>query len=119
LRFRWRRVLHAVSLAEGPERIAMEWWRTCKTPHPRGIISASKTTMAAASGSTATASTNAKPRPALVHAWGVRMSAYAENAENKMGKDKNLDWPSRRIFRFCAGRRIHMSFFVSARGVAA
>ena len=28
LRFRWRRVLHAVSLAEGPERIAMEWWRT-------------------------------------------------------------------------------------------
>jgi protein ImuB len=28
LRFRWRRVLHAVALAEGPERIAMEWWRT-------------------------------------------------------------------------------------------
>lgn len=28
LRFRWRRVLHAVVLAEGPERIAMEWWRT-------------------------------------------------------------------------------------------
>ena len=26
LRFRWRRVLHAVALAEGPERIAMEWW---------------------------------------------------------------------------------------------
>ncbi len=31
LRFRWRRVLHAVSLAEGPERIAMEWWRTQDT----------------------------------------------------------------------------------------
>jgi protein ImuB len=28
LRFRWRRVQHAVALAEGPERIAMEWWRT-------------------------------------------------------------------------------------------
>ena len=28
LRFRWRRVLHAVVSAEGPERIAMEWWRT-------------------------------------------------------------------------------------------
>ena len=27
LRFRWRRVLHAVARAEGPERIAMEWWR--------------------------------------------------------------------------------------------
>lgn len=27
LRFRWRRVQHAVTLAEGPERIAMEWWR--------------------------------------------------------------------------------------------
>ena len=26
-RFRWRRVLHEVAVAEGPERIAMEWWR--------------------------------------------------------------------------------------------
>ncbi|MDZ3831826.1 MAG: DNA polymerase Y family protein [Sphingopyxis sp.] len=26
-RFRWRRVLHAVRLYEGPERIAAEWWR--------------------------------------------------------------------------------------------
>jgi protein ImuB len=28
LRFRWRRVLHHVALAEGPERIAPEWWRS-------------------------------------------------------------------------------------------
>ncbi|MCK0195914.1 DNA polymerase Y family protein [Ancylobacter sp. 6x-1] len=27
LRFRWRRVLHQVMHAEGPERIAPEWWR--------------------------------------------------------------------------------------------
>jgi protein ImuB len=27
VRFRWRRVLHEVAAAEGPERIAMEWWR--------------------------------------------------------------------------------------------
>ncbi len=27
LRFRWRRVLHEVIHAEGPERIAPEWWR--------------------------------------------------------------------------------------------
>lgn len=27
VRFRWRRVLHTVRLAEGPERIALEWWR--------------------------------------------------------------------------------------------
>ena len=27
LRFRWRKVGHAVSRAEGPERIACEWWR--------------------------------------------------------------------------------------------
>ncbi|MGO8711199.1 MAG: DNA polymerase Y family protein [Rhizomicrobium sp.] len=27
VRFRWRHALHAVALAEGPERIAMEWWR--------------------------------------------------------------------------------------------
>ena len=28
--FRWRRVLHRVARAEGPERVAPEWWRT---PH--------------------------------------------------------------------------------------
>ncbi len=27
VRFRWRRVLHEVAHVEGPERIAMEWWR--------------------------------------------------------------------------------------------
>jgi len=27
IRFRWRRVLHTASFAEGPERIEMEWWR--------------------------------------------------------------------------------------------
>ncbi len=27
VRFRWRRVVHAVHRAEGPERIAPEWWR--------------------------------------------------------------------------------------------
>ena len=27
LRFRWRRVLYDVAVAEGPERIAPEWWR--------------------------------------------------------------------------------------------
>jgi len=33
LRFRWRRVLHAVTRAEGPERIAMEWWKN-QSPQP-------------------------------------------------------------------------------------
>jgi protein ImuB len=28
VRFRWRRAWHQVARAEGPERIAMEWWRT-------------------------------------------------------------------------------------------
>jgi protein ImuB len=27
LRFHWRRVLHEVMASEGPERIAMDWWR--------------------------------------------------------------------------------------------
>ena len=27
VRFRWRRVEHRVAFAEGPERIAPEWWR--------------------------------------------------------------------------------------------
>jgi protein ImuB len=26
-RFRWRTVIHGVRHLEGPERIAMEWWR--------------------------------------------------------------------------------------------
>jgi protein ImuB len=30
IRFRWRRVLHEVTQSEGPERIAMEWWRDDK-----------------------------------------------------------------------------------------
>ena len=30
IRFRWRRVLHEVAAAEGPERIAMEWWRDAR-----------------------------------------------------------------------------------------
>ncbi|HEX3664634.1 MAG TPA: DNA polymerase Y family protein [Rhizomicrobium sp.] len=33
VRFRWRRVLHEIVLSEGPERIAMEWWRH-QTPQP-------------------------------------------------------------------------------------
>ena len=31
LRFRWRHVLHEVTRAEGPERIAPEWWREGKS----------------------------------------------------------------------------------------
>ncbi len=27
LRFRWRQVLHSVAEAQGPERIALPWWR--------------------------------------------------------------------------------------------
>ena len=36
LRFRWRRALHAVARAEGPERIAMEWWRH-QDPQPTRV----------------------------------------------------------------------------------
>ena len=32
IRFRWRRVLHEVARAEGPERIASEWWRGPNRP---------------------------------------------------------------------------------------
>lgn len=34
-RFRWRRVLHEIAHAEGPERVAPEWWRTEKEPKTR------------------------------------------------------------------------------------
>jgi protein ImuB len=33
IRFRWRRVMHDVARAEGPERIAPEWWRR-EDEHP-------------------------------------------------------------------------------------
>lgn len=33
--FRWRRVLYAVAEAEGPERIAPEWWQTGETERTR------------------------------------------------------------------------------------
>lgn len=32
LRFRWRNAVHVVHRMEGPERIAMEWWRTPAPP---------------------------------------------------------------------------------------
>src|SRR5690606_34508324 len=34
-RFRWRRVLHEVTKAEGPERIAAEWWHEKECPPTR------------------------------------------------------------------------------------
>ena len=34
IRFRWRRVFHVVVKAEGPERIAAEWWRTPEKAAP-------------------------------------------------------------------------------------
>jgi protein ImuB len=34
-RFRWRRALHVVKRAEGPERVAMEWWRHQKAKPTR------------------------------------------------------------------------------------
>jgi protein ImuB len=36
LRFRWRGQLHEVRLAEGPERIAAEWWRRREGHQPGG-----------------------------------------------------------------------------------
>lgn len=33
VKFRWRRALHVVAHAEGPERVAMEWWRH-QSPQP-------------------------------------------------------------------------------------
>ena len=35
VRFRWRRVLHEIARAEGPERIAPEWWRKANGAEPR------------------------------------------------------------------------------------
>lgn len=35
LRFRWRRVLHEIARAEGPERIAPDWWRDGPDEHTR------------------------------------------------------------------------------------
>ena len=56
--FTWRRVTHAVVRVEGPERIAMEWWKQTAMAR-RGIISASRMRRACVSGSFATGSMKA------------------------------------------------------------
>ena len=58
LRFKWRRVLHEIAAIEGPERIAAEWWRNDALT--RDYFHA-EDTRAAASGSIAKGSTDAKP----------------------------------------------------------
>jgi protein ImuB len=35
--FRWRRILHRVARADGPERIAAEWWRAATEPSDEDI----------------------------------------------------------------------------------
>lgn len=37
VRFRWRRQTHRVVRAEGPERIAAEWWRAAAPPPPDAV----------------------------------------------------------------------------------
>ena len=85
LRFRWRRVLHAVARAEGPERIAMEWWRH-QEPQPtrdyfRVEDERGPPLLALPRWACIERETEA---PALVHAWAVRMTAqlYAELARH-------------------------------------
>jgi protein ImuB len=36
--FTWRRVLHTVAQVEGPERIAMEWWRDSRARDEAGDV---------------------------------------------------------------------------------
>ena len=56
VRFRWRRALYHVARAEGPERIAAEWWRDgSDEPHPR-LFPRRGSRPATASGSFARAS---------------------------------------------------------------
>ena len=76
--FRWRRALYRVARAEGPERIAPEWWReeAGRARRP-ATISASRTRTAAATGSTGRASTAPPSAAALVPAWAFRMNALA------------------------------------------
>ncbi len=63
LRFRWRRALHEVIAAEGPERIEGAWWSEHGGP-ARAIISASRTKRACASGCFAPGSTAISTRRA-------------------------------------------------------
>ena len=59
--FRWRGVLHQVAEAQGPERIAPEWWRrTAEQTRDYFVV---EDAQAAASGSTAPASTAKRATP--------------------------------------------------------
>ena len=61
VRFRWRHVMHEVTAVEGPERIAMEWWRDEAGPraHAR-LFPGRKHAQACAPGCIATVFTAAR-----------------------------------------------------------
>ena len=77
VRFRWRHVLHEVAAAEGPERIAMEWWRDDGRPRADArLFPRREQGRARGSGSIAKGFTAARPAAAaLVSAWVVCVSA--------------------------------------------
>ena len=54
--FRWRRVVHRVRRADGPERIGGEWWRDTEEAERLRDYYRSRTRRAGASGSSATVS---------------------------------------------------------------
>ena len=64
--FRWRKVVHRVVRAEGPERISPEWWREdgdAADDNQVAIITASRAPTACASGCSAKGFTAASVRP--------------------------------------------------------
>ena len=77
LHFRWRRALYSIARAEGPERIAPEWWRDADDltrDYFRVEDSSGHRFWLFREGLYGRES----DRPALVHARGVRVSARSE-----------------------------------------
>ncbi len=108
--FRWRRVTHRATRAEGPERIAPEWWRRGER-RTRDYYRVEDAEGAASVYRDGLYLRDTEG-PSLVSAWGVRMSAsYAgtrgcEHFEvSCAGHRMPTNWCWRRRRRACGDRR--------------
>ena len=97
--------LYHVARAEGPERIAAEWWRDGTTTSP-ATISASRIPPATASGSSAKASTAARRPPRAGTCTGC-----SHERRLRFSRARTWSWPRHRIdWRTC------LSFITSDMG---
>ena len=73
-RFTWRHVTRRVVKAEGPERIAPEWWRALRTPSPSKGEGGDGQRLSPGGGPVARSVTQSDPLPKPSPCWGRESS---------------------------------------------